>query len=99
MHKPIATPYNAKLEQVKGRAQFAANLERKPVAVLNLNACGTLYVIRNWDDRMQGDRQLICKIEPHPINVDACSNDACRNAGECIAAVAGNTITCEAPKD
>lgn len=64
MHKPIATPHNAKLEQVKGRAQFAANLEQKPMAVLNLNQFSPLYVIRDWDDRMADSRQLVCKIEP-----------------------------------
>lgn len=64
MSKPIATPHNAKLEQVKGRAQFAANLERKPMAVLNLNQFSPLYVIRTWSDDMEGDRHLVCKIEP-----------------------------------
>jgi hypothetical protein len=64
MSKPIATPANAQLEKVKGRAQFAANLEGKPMAILNLNQFSPLYVIRTWVDDMAGTRQLVCKIDP-----------------------------------
>lgn len=64
MGQPIATPYNAELNKVKDRAQLAADLEKKPMAVLNLNQYSPLYVIRDWDERMAGSRQLVCKIEP-----------------------------------
>lgn len=64
MSKPIATPANAQLEKVKGRAQFAADLEKKAMAVLNLNQFSPLYVIRTWADDMEGDRHLVCKVDP-----------------------------------
>jgi hypothetical protein len=51
-------------EQILKRAQLDANREGKVVAVLNLNPYSPLYVIRQWDDRYQGHRDLVAKVCP-----------------------------------
>jgi hypothetical protein len=38
-------------ERIMAMAQRDANNEGKPKAVLNLNPCSPLYVVRQWDDR------------------------------------------------
>jgi len=45
-------------------AQSGANILRAPVALLNLNPFCPLYVVRKWDDRFNGHRDLVAKIEP-----------------------------------
>jgi hypothetical protein len=45
-------------------AQRSADHVNRPMAVLNLNPYGALYVIREWDDRFDGDRQLVAKVTP-----------------------------------
>jgi hypothetical protein len=45
-------------------AQRSADHVNQPMAVLNLNPFGALYVIREWDDRFDGDRQLVAKVMP-----------------------------------
>jgi hypothetical protein len=52
------------LEQITVRAQHAANREGRPMAVLNLNSYSPLYVVRDWDDSFEGDRQLVARVEP-----------------------------------
>lgn len=56
------------LEKIKTRAQGDANREGKPAAILNLNQFQPLYVIRAWDDRYIGDRQLVARVTPATID-------------------------------
>lgn len=53
-----------KLEAIERKAQQEANRSNKPMAVLNLNPFGGLFVIREWDDRYLGHRDLVTRICP-----------------------------------
>ena len=53
-----------KLEQLKRRAQEQANINSRPMAILNLNQYSPLYVIRLWDDSFQGTRELVARLDP-----------------------------------
>lgn len=57
----------ATLDQTLQSAQRAANRERKPMAVLNLNPFSPLYVVRDWDDRYTGDKVLVARVEPQEV--------------------------------
>lgn len=50
------------------RAQDAANRANSPMAVLNLNPISPLYVVRDWDDRFIGSRDLVARITPATID-------------------------------
>jgi hypothetical protein len=45
-------------------AQRTANRDNHPMAVLNLNPFGSLYVVRDWHDDLAGNRQLVARVEP-----------------------------------
>jgi hypothetical protein len=51
-------------QDVIQQAQRTANREGKPMAVLNLNVFSPLYVIRDWDNRFNGQRELVVRIDP-----------------------------------
>ena len=51
-------------DQIMKRAQLDANREGKPMAVLNLNPYAPMYVIREWSDRYEGNRDLVAKVTP-----------------------------------
>ncbi len=52
-------------DKIFAKAQSDANRENKPMAVLNLNVSGAaLYVVRFWDDRYQGARDLVGRVNP-----------------------------------
>jgi hypothetical protein len=51
-----------KLEQVKAMAQRHAIATGRDHAVLNLNPYSPLYVCREYDERMQGSKELVCVI-------------------------------------
>lgn len=46
-------------ERIMAMAQRDANREGKPMAVLNLNQFSPLYVVRAWDERYVGHRDLL----------------------------------------
>jgi len=54
----------SKLERTLACAQRDADRERRPMAVLNVNQFSPLYVVRDWDDRFEGDRQLVQRVDP-----------------------------------
>jgi hypothetical protein len=45
-------------------AHRTANREGKTLAVLNLNSFSPIYVVRDWDNRLIGQRELVAKIDP-----------------------------------
>jgi hypothetical protein len=45
-------------------AQRTANREGKSMAVLNLNSFSPIYVVRDWHDRLTGQRELVVRIDP-----------------------------------
>jgi hypothetical protein len=49
-------------ERILAQAQRDANREGRPMAVLNLNPYSPLYVIREWDQRYEGSRELIARV-------------------------------------
>lgn len=52
-------------DKILAKAQADANRQNKPMAVLNLNVSGApLYVVRFWDDRYQGARDLVARVNP-----------------------------------
>lgn len=46
------------------QAKAAANREGKPMAILNLNPYSPLFVVREWNDKFEGSRDLLMKIYP-----------------------------------
>jgi hypothetical protein len=46
-------------QDVIALAQRTANREGKAMAVLNLNAFSPIYVVRDWNDRHIGQRELL----------------------------------------
>jgi hypothetical protein len=51
-------------QDVIQQAQRTANREGKALAVLNLNQFSPIYVVRDWDDRFIGQRELVTRIDP-----------------------------------
>jgi hypothetical protein len=45
-------------------AQRTANREGKAMAVLNLNTFSPIYVVRDWDNRFAGQRELVARVDP-----------------------------------
>lgn len=52
------------LERIKVMAQRDANRTGDKLAILNLNRFNPMYVIRNWNDKFQGDPQLVMVVNP-----------------------------------
>jgi hypothetical protein len=51
-------------ERAIADAQRSANREGKAMVVLNLNQFSPLYVVRDFDTRYEGDRQLVAVVQP-----------------------------------
>jgi hypothetical protein len=69
-------------ERTLAQAQVVANHSGRTMAVLNLNPFGGLYVIRDWDDRFAGSRELVKRVDPRPpCGVANLTSDAQRKAG------------------
>lgn len=56
------------LERITQNAQRAANRERQPMAILNLNRVGApLYVVRFVSPGIESDRSFVKRVEPEPL--------------------------------
>jgi hypothetical protein len=64
--KPITIGRSAQMtkQDAIALAQRTANREGKPMAVLNLNAFSPIYVVRDWDNRFNGQRELVVRVDP-----------------------------------
>ena len=51
-------------EQALKRAQAAADRDGKAMAVLDFNRFSPLYVIRDYDSRMEGTREFVARVNP-----------------------------------
>jgi hypothetical protein len=51
-------------QDVINLAQRTANREGKAMAVLNLNVFSPIYVVRDWNDRFAGQRELVARVDP-----------------------------------
>ncbi len=52
------------LHKITLMAQAAANRANAPMAILNLNLYGKLYVVREWNDCYIGSRELVARVMP-----------------------------------
>lgn len=63
---------DTKLEQIKRQAQAAANRDREPVAVFNLNTVGSRMLVIRTADSFAGEQRMVAgPFNPEPIEVEA----------------------------
>lgn len=62
---------DTKLEQIKRQAQAAANRDREPVAVFNLNTVGSRMLVIRTADSFAGEQRMVAgPFNPQPVEAD-----------------------------